>query len=213
VNTKLECLTLFEWKTAAACPLGQETSNNCKLVDELTGFTYDMTSVTPTPIAVSGATGGSLQLSLCRSFDCGGTQAGACLTVNGKSTALGMANDALYLEDGTLSMLYQGGPKCGEHNDLNSAVAITVVCSRTTSASVVDTDPCTTEIVVGTPAACQDVDEPIDCTVYDASGDLYDLRILTRTAGASNWEAVTGNSASHFYLNVCANLVATSQVN
>ena len=37
------CLSVFEWRTSAACPLVEDSGDDCQVVDPVTQFLYDLT--------------------------------------------------------------------------------------------------------------------------------------------------------------------------
>jgi hypothetical protein len=36
------CMSVFEWRTSAACPLAKDSGSDCKVVDPATNFLYDL---------------------------------------------------------------------------------------------------------------------------------------------------------------------------
>ncbi len=214
-RTEAECVAVFDWATAAACPLATETSNNCAITSDVTGVTFDLHDIPVLSTPTYDDTNNTVLVAVCAPLDpnkCGGAAgAGACLVrPDGSTAVLGLADDVVSLEDGQLSLSYSSGRTCGDQKDLNHTTVLSFVCSDDNTATVIaDDDDCSTVVEIGTPRACepQPEDVVLPCSFIAMNGDFYDLSPLTRK-NEDNWQAF-GNNGEHFIFNVCAELVPT----
>ncbi|EGD79231.1 hypothetical protein PTSG_09952 [Salpingoeca rosetta] len=208
-----QCLYVFAWRSSVACPVKDETGNNCKVTDKATGKTYDLTSLNlnkkPYTIAADDYT---YEFNVCGDIPAGGhhdcVATGACQIPKDGSHVynLGQANPTLTYSRETLTLEYTGGDPCGGQR---RKTIITFHCTDGDDKyEVVESTPCVYEIEFFTAAACGLDSDLLECVVTDdQTGEQYDLSSLTRTGG-SNWRmAKDSHTTDEIELNVCAPLV------
>ncbi|KAL9969231.1 hypothetical protein ACROYT_G021424 [Oculina patagonica] len=215
-HTQDNCHYQFMWKTAAACSLGLNTGDDCKVEDKDAGYVFDLT-----PLArqmwdkndfytvQSSSSQYKFQLKVC-----GGSNNTACVGSNIPSCqvkkdnpkqnwTLGLPNSKLYYYDGMLNLTYVNGTKC--HNGISRTTHITFLCNSTAVNNGIGVpeyekeNHCVYNFRWYTKYAC-----PAKITECIARSDTrqYDLTSLVKTK--DNWQAQSDGGM--YYINVCRSL-------
>ncbi|XP_022790425.1 cation-independent mannose-6-phosphate receptor-like [Stylophora pistillata] len=216
------CYYEFMWRTAAACSLGLNTGEDCRVEDKNAGYVFDLNPLANKTwhnkdffnLTMKGSQYSYL-LKVCGGssrMDCGGTNVSACQIrrKDSKKFTLGLENKNLYYYDGMLNLTYQDGDKC--HNGLPRTTHITFLCNQSAKDDGIGIpefekeNHCTYNFRWFTKYACPP--KIVEC-VARTDVAQYDLTSLVKTS--DNWEATYKNKDNDkdkgkFYINVCRSL-------
>ncbi|XP_022089875.1 cation-independent mannose-6-phosphate receptor-like [Acanthaster planci] len=218
-----ECLYEFEWRTAAACPLGHKWGTDCRVFDDDAGFSFDLSRLTSAnkfynmtdgdydyyinvcaPIADTPCNDGSIP------------NPAACQvkrdSSSGEKWVLGRINKTLEYFDGVVKLTYLNGTPYHVQDgaeQVKRRAEIAFLCAP-------DQDP-------GYPTFKYEADnayvfnwytryacpeEPIECVVTDDTAHKqYDLSSLSKSLEEDNWSFVDDSdlygNRKKYYINVC----------
>eukprot|EP00911_Craspedida_sp_UC1_P002414 UC1_evm2s1801 len=192
------CEYVFEWVTAAACPLKIETGSGCAVEDKATGFMYDFSSLKDKEYEV-----GKHHIALCGHAKSCPPGSAACLG----GTDVGHWADKPVLNDGIVTLEYTSGGTCkGSRGKVRTLIKMRCApgLSGEDGPRMVFSDECTHEFEWATKLACQPRHEAIDCVTTDpATGHVFDLTRLVNPE--SNYETSAGTFL--YVVNICRPIV------
>eukprot|EP00039_Didymoeca_costata_P001432 m.52469 g.52469 ORF g.52469 m.52469 type:complete len:2511 (+) comp10795_c0_seq1:159-7691(+) len=196
--TKAECGTLFEWRTAAACP-EQDTygnDNTCAVYSPLDMFNYDFSELQDDITVTGNLT--NYTVGICQK---------SISSQDETPIVFGSATSKILLKDlRTPTLLYKGTDSCDGGDPRNATVVFE--CDEeadinSTYGVVLSETNCAVSISIRTARACPPDLEATTCRVDDPeTGDIYDLSPLRITQG-NNWEVIGKDSCGTYYINVC----------
>ncbi|XP_038048004.1 cation-independent mannose-6-phosphate receptor-like [Patiria miniata] len=217
------CMYEFEWRTAAACPLGHKWGTDCRVFDDDAGFSFDLSRLT-SATKYYNMTGGDYDyyINVCAPIvntpcnEEGIADAAAC-QVKKDSTAgdkwvLGRVNKTLEYFDGVVKLTYLNGDPYHVQDGLEPPkrrTEIAFLCAP-------DQDPgyptfkyeADNAYVFNwyTKYACPE--DPIECVVTDEETHTqYDLSSLSKSLEEDNWSFVDDSdpqgNRKKYYINVC----------
>ncbi|XP_071800837.1 cation-independent mannose-6-phosphate receptor-like [Asterias amurensis] len=217
-----QCLYEFEWRTAAACPLGHKWGTDCRVFDDDAGFSFDLSRLTTTTNYTVVGDDYTYLLNVCGALSgtpCnveGNEGVAACQVQNtGERTwALGKVNTSLEYFDGILKLTYLDGEayhSTGDEEGPKRRTEIEFLCAP-------DQDPGKLEFKYEasnayvfnwfTKYACPE--EPIECVVTNEDQNdhnQYDLSSLSKSLEEENWSFVDDSDPhgdrKKYYINVC----------
>eukprot|EP00090_Calanus_glacialis_P000779 TRINITY_DN10546_c0_g1_i1.p1 TRINITY_DN10546_c0_g1~~TRINITY_DN10546_c0_g1_i1.p1 ORF type:complete len:1331 (-),score=238.63 TRINITY_DN10546_c0_g1_i1:831-4823(-) len=211
------CMYVFQWTAAAACPVKQIVEGNCTVTNPASGFTFNLSSLQQSNKnyhwkGTYHHIHGSYQFNVCGPLI--GTKcspgSGMCM---GNGTNMGLANANLRIDDGHLSLNYSSGDQCEENQNMHTIIKFTCPPRRNrdfASGNLEKDGPrlvrrntrCNSVVEFFTELAC---DHQVHCEV--PSGDtVYSLTKLRRHQ--SNYHVPNKNTnQSDFIINVCGPLV------
>jgi len=212
-----DCLYVFQWTHAAACPVKQIVEGNCTVTNPASGFTFNLSSLQQNDKnyhwkGTYHHIHGAYQFNICGPLV--GTKClpgtGMCMA-NG--TNMGLANANLMIDDGRLSLNYSSGDKC-ENNETMQTI-IKFVCpprrNRDFASGNLEKDGprlvrritrCHSSVEFFTELAC---DHQVHCEVPNGN-TVYSLTKLRRHQ--SNYHVPNKDPTKNdFILNVCGPLV------
>jgi len=211
------CMYVFHWKHAAACPVKQVIEGNCTVTNPSSGFTFNLSSLQQTDKnyhwkGTYHHIHGSYQFNVCGPLI--GTKCspgtGMCM---GNGTNMGMANANLIINEEQLSLNYSLGDVCEDNQKMHTIIKF--VCpprrNRDFASGNLEKDGpklvrrntrCNSVVEFYTELAC---DHQVHCEV--PNGDtVYTLTKLRRHQ--SNYHIPNKDpTKGEFILNVCGPLV------
>ncbi|XP_077977392.1 cation-independent mannose-6-phosphate receptor-like [Glandiceps talaboti] len=206
------CVYEFEWRTAAACPLSKKTGDDCKIVDEDAGLSFDLSKLSSSTLTV---TSGHYEfyINVCQpvtGIDGCDVNAAACQKDIDSGTVwkLGEPSDELEYYDGVIRLVYDNGDPYRGDSHINRKTEIAFLCKE-------DADPGQPEYVDEgdhaylfkwyTKYACPLM--PVECIVTDpGTHQQYDLSSLGKAEDDVNWSIIDDsdpNNKKKYYINVC----------
>ena len=204
------CQYHFTWRTRAACPITAETViNSCKITDNETSYTYDLTPLhnRAKDYSLTGADGSSYWINPCGALvdskSCS-KQSTGCQKPKGSSSYYSLGtNDTQELKylDGSIVLTYKGGNIC-HHNNKPRVMELTFQCDSENNSRGVphfrEENDCLYRFLWPTVLACKP--KTIDCI---AEGGKYDLRPLFTTT--RNWHIQNSDvyKDRDLYISVC----------
>lgn len=200
---------LFEFATALACvpaPVSCRTSDSEGNEYDLSHLARDNDDSPWIPIDTDGVKSRRFYINVCRPLptvkDCPVGPLGACGLINGASHNLGYIQSSPQVSnDGSISIVYQNGDKCGESSQYSTRIIF--LCDDSPGSPMFDhTDGCEYVFVWRTSEAC-----PVrrsqgdDCRVRDPkSGYEFNLSSLKGT----DFSIV--NDKYTYYLSICGGI-------
>ncbi|XP_070567815.1 cation-independent mannose-6-phosphate receptor-like [Ptychodera flava] len=216
-----DCLFEFEWHTAAACPLGKKTGDDCKIVDEDAGLSFDLNQLAvDDKVTVTDSTDSHYEyyINVCKAVtgtdvtDCDNV-AGACqkdITGNG-AWKLGEPSKKLEYFDGVIRLVYEHGHPYAHTPPIDRKTEIAFLCKYDADPGIpeyIKEDNYTYSFKWYTKYACPVT--PVECVVTDtATHDQYDLSSLSKAENDENWSIIDDtdpNNKKKYYINVCRSL-------
>ncbi|XP_012940789.1 cation-independent mannose-6-phosphate receptor [Aplysia californica] len=207
------CEYSFVWRTPSACAQHVETGTNCKVIDPLYNFEFDLSPLRKTTnnYKVKGDEYEFL-LNVCGPLvngpgSCSGAHVGACQNGSTLKSPIetGMYNSNPIYDSGQISLVYSDG-RSSCHHKYNRTTVIYFLCDHSESGEggpryVEEQSDCTYVFEWPTQRACPP-HQVTDCT-FRIGNDVYDLSRLSRSDG--NYERTY--SQTTYILNICRSLV------
>ncbi|KAM4042759.1 cation-independent mannose-6-phosphate receptor [Anomaloglossus baeobatrachus] len=198
----------FLWDTAYACPLTEGKHDECRVKNPVTGFEFDLSSLSSKDGYHIKDMKRSIWLNICSSVTNSPcvSGVGVCISEDGKSINAGMSQKTITYVDQVLQLTYEGGDKCGESNVNKHRSVFSFVCGLDTAASSLPSlisfsrDTCTWHFTWRTPLVCE---KEIKCSVRNGTS-LIDLSPLIKHVGY--YEVLISSEKSDysdFYINIC----------
>ncbi|KAK7494564.1 hypothetical protein BaRGS_00014217 [Batillaria attramentaria] len=212
VGESASCEYSFSWGTPSACPQQRTVGSDCKVVDPLYNYQFDLTPLHKSTgnYNVSGD-GYIFLLNVCGALHSPPVECqnmGACQTggILDSPFPVGKPNSTLIYDAGELSLVYgEGKNSC--HGKYTRQSVLTFRCSQS------ETEPsphylqelgdCTYTFDWPTKLACPP-HTIVDCTYTDDQGKFYDLSSL---AHSDRNYVETAADGTKFLLNICRSLV------
>ena len=211
-----ECIYIFHWETAAACPVKQKAQGNCTVSSLMSGFTFNLNSLHK-EVENYKRKGSFHHINYNVEFNvCGPLINSSCPTGSGICGAdgrdMGQANSNLTVEGEQLSLTYTGGSPC-EEGSRKMETKINFICPprRNVASGNHESDgpklvqrntKCDTVIEFYSDLACANqvhCEVATDTSVYS----LTRLRLHQHNYHVKNKDPTQGE----FILNVCGPLV------
>ena len=123
------CTVIFMWKTAYACVVTEEASNDCKVKDPITGYAFDMNSL-ETSIVTDPETEITYHVGVCQAALGCADDAAACMVKSGVEHSLGSVSKQLTHSNGGLSLTYQNGETCNLKQNTNYTSILRFHCDK-----------------------------------------------------------------------------------
>ena len=211
-----QCMYIFHWETAAACPVKETVEGNCTVTSPTSGFTFNLTSLRKQGEDYHRK--GSYHHYMYNiNFNlCGPLTKNSCSPGSGICSAdgadMGQANANLTWEDEQLSLTYRNGSACEEgRNKMETRINFLCPPRRSVASGNHESDgpklvqrstKCDTTIEFYTDLAC---DHQVHCEVATDNA-VYSLTRLRRHQ--HNYHVRNKDpSEPDFVLNVCGPLV------
>ncbi|XP_028676700.1 cation-independent mannose-6-phosphate receptor isoform X2 [Erpetoichthys calabaricus] len=213
VTTALEdCVYLFVWHTAAACPLKSNTNNDCRVSNPESGYLFDLNDFAKDGgYTIHDATDKNkvISLNICGAVSKGicseGT--GVCIRNGQNVVNAGKFSKSLTYMDQVLQLVYDGGDPCPRNPTLTHKSILSFVCKSEAGSGdgpvlvASDEETCSHFFSWHTPRVCE---QRVNCSVWNRTS-IIDLRPLIHKSGyysAFDDDLDNGNSPD-FYINVC----------
>ncbi|XP_013417456.1 cation-independent mannose-6-phosphate receptor [Lingula anatina] len=222
------CTYVFRWETEAACDIKDTEGGNgepCTVKDPNSEYVFNLQPLRKTGGEVylvhDAVNNQNYMVNICGNLStqvtsCRGAAACQVSSDNSTGNRLGPyytnSTQLEYSDDGQLKLTYYGDRDVS--TGMRTTTEITFTCDKTVplGAPVFSKQEGHKYIFTfHTSLACPP--EPVECSVYDHYGNMYDLNPLSKTTG--NWQAIDtkeGDTNSVYYINVCRpiNMVAGS---
>ncbi|BFZ10294.1 hypothetical protein BsWGS_13333 [Bradybaena similaris] len=209
----INCEYTFAWRTPSACPQQVVTGSDCKVVDPLYNFEFDLSSLRRSSDDYNiSASGYHFLLNVCGPLvkgNCGTAPVAACQTGPSlqEPVHIGAPSDKLKYNMGQISLIYSDG-KGSCHHTFTRSTIINFICDHSQTGNTVpqyvqESSDCTYMFEWRTSAACPP-HQISDCT-FKHGDDIFDLSRLARVDG--NYERVYNESKVSYIINVCRSLV------
>eukprot|EP00049_Salpingoeca_infusionum_P000834 m.42710 g.42710 ORF g.42710 m.42710 type:complete len:2590 (-) comp10724_c3_seq2:42-7811(-) len=186
------CSYTIHWYTSAACEVNDAPTTtpaqDCRVVDGVTGATYDFSSITHTLETDPSSDNTYFQFSPCKPITCDGHESNMCQHTNEGIYSLGTAR-SLSANGGAVIMQLRDGTMCpaiSKHRD----TTVVFKCPEDTSSSTrlifdEETSKCSYRLTVFTKLACaNDIGQCVVKDTREGSGWVYDLSPLSVRDGA-----------------------------
>eukprot|EP00043_Microstomoeca_roanoka_P017824 m.187190 g.187190 ORF g.187190 m.187190 type:complete len:2655 (-) comp16710_c0_seq1:257-8221(-) len=201
LEEKQVCHYEFLWQTSAACPLEEDTDTGCRVTDDRTGQTFDLTSlaqqISHRDIHVtSGST--TYHVGLCGPNSYCGGQVAVC---DAAKSSFGQSNTELSFNQDSLFLTYRNGDSCSDGR--TKATTVQFRCGTDdglAGPTVLHDDGCLLELEWATRAACKEEFQTMSCVAYDGKR-RFDLSRLIDSQ--SNYFAEDKSLGLSFEINVC----------
>ncbi|KAK2501049.1 hypothetical protein MC885_011037 [Smutsia gigantea] len=203
-----DCEYTFSWPTTAACPVRNNTHDDCQVTNPATGHLFDLSSL-------SGRAGytaaysekGLVYLSICGENENCPPGVGACFGQT--RISVGKANKRLTYTDQVLQLVYEDGSPCPSKSGLSYKSVISFVCRPEAGPTdrplliSLDKQTCTLFFAWHTPLACEQV---MECSVRNGSSIIDLSPLIHRTGGYEAYDESEDNASDtnpDFYINIC----------
>ncbi|CAG0917596.1 unnamed protein product [Notodromas monacha] len=214
------CDYQITWKTRFACPLKRVIGTDCKVTDDLHGWTFDFSNLSRGGKYLASGGSGDVFVSLCKPLtkpeECRGS--GVCAKLDKSQNSgfqkLGNASSAIVFEEGSLSLKYTGGeptkdcPRGTQSLIIFACEEDSTTSSETTSSAspeVLMFASCTMHILWRTKLACPGGGHGFEVSPVCKSTTTNIIDFTKLAMNGRNYEIPAGKSQT-ILLDVCAKL-------
>ncbi|EGD73158.1 hypothetical protein PTSG_04871 [Salpingoeca rosetta] len=209
LEEKTTCHYEFLWQTSAACPVETDRAEGCRLTDEHSGQTFDLTNLASKlrhrDLHVS-STDATYHVGLCAPSSYCGDDVAVC---DASRKSYGQATTELSYNQDSLFLTYSNGASCG--NGQKKATTIQFKCAEGDGEDgpvVLSDDDCLLELEWPTRYACTEEFETMNCIAYHGDKRFDISRLLDSNANYFAEDAETGTT---FLINVCRPMIPDSE--